>query len=102
MTKYYVCPPVPKASDLPSNMTWEDAIMPPPLRLTRTFSTYGIPAFENTARYFLEGGELPSINDMREGVPELNAQLSNHGFYFPHKQWTRWIDMQILVYGNAL
>jgi hypothetical protein len=83
-------------------MTWEDAIMPPPLKLTRTFSTYGIPAFENTVRYLLEGGELPHINDLREGVPELTAQLSRPGFHFPYEQWSRWIDMKILVNGNAL
>jgi hypothetical protein len=102
MPKLFVCPPVPKASDPPSNMTWEDSIMPPPLKLTRTFSTYGIPSFERTVNYLLEGGEVPSMTDLCEGVPELNAQLSRKGFHFMNEQWSRWIDMKILVYGNSL
>lgn len=93
----YVCPPVPKASNPPTNLTWEDAIMPPSLKLSRTFSTYGIPAFEETANYLLFGGTIPSIDTLREGVYELKAQMERPGFYFTAEQMSRWIDMKILV-----
>lgn len=96
------CPPPPKAANKPSGCTWEHAIPvknePPSLRLSRTFSNYNIPSYQLTIDYILWGGEMPSLPDLCDGIPEMCAQMENGGYLFTDEQQTRWKSVLKLIY----
>lgn len=69
--------------------------------LTRTFSTYGHPAYEACVDYLWLGGSLPSQEHIQEGVPEMMMQITNGGFHFTSEQETRWQQLQALAVPSS-
>ncbi len=64
--------------------------IPPPFapKLTRSFSTYGIPDITEVHDYIMRGGEIPTNNVIRNGWPPLSNQIDNR-FVFNNNQRQR-------------